>query len=130
MQSGYANCANGWKPKQVVSDDTFLIHLGGKLEIRSKVRLQSRADLSMAYTPGVARVCQAVAEDPDSSFNLTIRKNCIAVVSDGSAVLELGNIGPRRPPFRRRPPHPQSDRRIRDAPLRRIAIASKMPLSG
>lgn len=77
-----------------VSDDTFLIHLGGKLEIRSKIRLQTRSDLSMAYTPGVARVCLAVAEDPDSSFNLTIRKNCIAVVSDGSAVLGLGNIGP------------------------------------
>ncbi len=77
-----------------VSDDTFLIHLGGKLEIRSKVSLQTRADLSMAYTPGVARVCQAIATNRVNSFNLTIRKNCIAVVSDGSAVLGLGNVGP------------------------------------
>ncbi len=77
-----------------VSDDTFLIHLGGKLEVRSKVRLKTRADLSMAYTPGVARVCKAIHESPSDSFNLTIRKNCIAVVSDGSAVLGLGNIGP------------------------------------
>jgi len=77
-----------------VSDDTFLMHIGGKLEISSKVPLKTRADLSMAYTPGVARVCKAIAETPKSSFNLTIRKNCIAVVSDGSAVLGLGNIGP------------------------------------
>jgi len=80
---------------QSVSDDTFLMHLGGKLEIRSKVKLKTRADLSMAYTPGVARVCQAIERDPDSSFNLTIRKNCVAIVSDGSAVLGLGNIGTR-----------------------------------
>jgi malate dehydrogenase (oxaloacetate-decarboxylating) len=77
-----------------VSDDTFLMHLGGKLEITSKVPLKTRSDLSMAYTPGVARVCKAIEVDPDASFNLTIRKNCIAVVSDGSAVLGLGNIGP------------------------------------
>ncbi len=77
-----------------VSDDTFLMHLGGKLEIRSKVPLKTRAHLSMAYTPGVARVCRAIADDAIGSFNLTIRKNCIAVVSDGSAVLGLGNIGP------------------------------------
>jgi malate dehydrogenase (oxaloacetate-decarboxylating) len=76
-----------------VSDNTFLMHLGGKLEIRSKVPLETRSDLSMAYTPGVARVCEAIHEDPRSSFSLTIRKNCIAVVSDGSAVLGLGNIG-------------------------------------
>ena len=76
-----------------VSDDTFLMHLGGKLEIKSKVPLKTRADLSMAYTPGVARVCSAIQDDYHSSFNLTIRKNCIAVVSDGSAVLGLGNIG-------------------------------------
>jgi malate dehydrogenase (oxaloacetate-decarboxylating) len=76
-----------------VSDDTFLMHLGGKLEIRSKVPLNTRADLSMAYTPGVARVCMAIHDDPRTSFNLTIRRNCIAVVSDGSAVLGLGNIG-------------------------------------
>ncbi len=76
-----------------VSDNTFLMHLGGKLEIASKVPLKTRADLSMAYTPGVARVCMAIHEDYRTSFNLTIRKNCIAVVSDGSAVLGLGNIG-------------------------------------
>ncbi len=78
-----------------VSDDTFLMHLGGKLEVRSRVPLKTRSDLSMAYTPGVARVCKVIAGDPRTSFNLTIRKNCIAVVSDGSAVLGLGNIGPR-----------------------------------
>ncbi len=77
-----------------VSDDTFLMHLGGKLEIHSKVQLLTRADLSMAYTPGVARVCTAIRDDPNTSFSLTIRKNTIAVVSDGSAVLGLGNIGP------------------------------------
>jgi malate dehydrogenase (oxaloacetate-decarboxylating) len=76
-----------------VSDDTFLLHLGGKLEVRSRIPLKTRVDLSMAYTPGVARVCRAIAEDPGRSFNLTIRKNCIAVVSDGSAVLGLGAIG-------------------------------------
>jgi malate dehydrogenase (oxaloacetate-decarboxylating) len=77
-----------------VSDDTFLMHLGGKLEVRSRVKLKTRADLSMAYTPGVARVCKAIAEDKQLSYNLTIRKNCIAIVSDGSAVLGLGDIGP------------------------------------
>ena len=76
-----------------VSDDTFLMHLGGKLEIHSKVPLKTRADLSMAYTPGVARVCTAIEREPQSSFNLTIRKNCVAVISDGSTVLGLGNIG-------------------------------------
>jgi len=78
---------------QSASDNTFLQHLGGKLEIRSRVPLQTRADLSMAYTPGVARVCTAIHEDPLASHTLTIRKNCVAVVSDGSAVLGLGNIG-------------------------------------
>ena len=78
-----------------VSDDTFLMHLGGKLEIRSKVALKTRSDLSMVYTPGVARVCTAIKESPRASFSLTIRKNCVAVVSDGSAVLGLGNIGAR-----------------------------------
>jgi malate dehydrogenase (oxaloacetate-decarboxylating) len=77
-----------------VSDRTFLIHLGGKIEVKSKVPVKTRDDLSMAYTPGVARVCMAIAKDPDASFNLTIRKNTVAVVSDGSAVLGLGNIGP------------------------------------
>jgi malate dehydrogenase (oxaloacetate-decarboxylating) len=78
-----------------VSDRTFLLHLGGKIEVTSKVPLKTRDDLSMAYTPGVARVCQAIHEDPDASFALTIRRNTVAVVSDGSAVLGLGNIGPR-----------------------------------
>ena len=77
-----------------MSDNTFLMHLGGKLEVRSRVKLKTRADLSMAYTPGVARVCNAIAKDVQHSFNLTIRKNCIAIVSDGSAVLGLGDIGP------------------------------------
>jgi len=76
-----------------VSDNTFLAHLGGKLEITPRIPLKTRADLSMAYTPGVARVCLAIQRDPRISFNLTIRKNCVAVVSDGSAVLGLGNIG-------------------------------------
>jgi len=76
-----------------VSDKTFLMHLGGKLETASRVPLKTRADLSMAYTPGVARVCLAIADNPKTSFNLTIRKNCVAVISYGSAVLGLGNIG-------------------------------------
>lgn len=78
-----------------VSDRTFLMHLGGKIEVVSRVPLKTRDDLSMAYTPGVARVCTAIAKDPDASFNLTIRRNTIAVVSDGTAVLGLGDIGPR-----------------------------------
>jgi malate dehydrogenase (oxaloacetate-decarboxylating) len=77
-----------------VSDRTFLLHLGGKLEVRPKSPIRTRDDLSMAYTPGVARVSQAIAEDPDRSFNLTVRSNTVAVVSDGSAVLGLGAIGP------------------------------------
>ncbi|SFI34792.1 NAD-dependent malic enzyme [Planctomicrobium piriforme] len=78
-----------------VSDRTFLMHLGGKIEVISRIPIKTRDDLSMAYTPGVARVCRAIADDPDASFNLTIRRNTVAVVSDGSAVLGLGNIGPR-----------------------------------
>ena len=78
-----------------VSDRVFLMHLGGKLEVKSKVPIKTRDDLSMAYTPGVARVCKAIAEDPEDSFNLTVRKNTVAVVSDGSAVLGLGNLGAR-----------------------------------
>jgi malate dehydrogenase (oxaloacetate-decarboxylating) len=77
-----------------VSDRTFLLHLGGKLEIHSKVPVRTRDDLSMAYTPGVARVSRAIHEDPEASFALTIRRNTVAVVTDGSAVLGLGNIGP------------------------------------
>src|SRR5713226_1639655 len=77
-----------------VSDRTFLLHLGGKIEVRSKVPIRTRDDLSMAYTPGVARVCTAIAEDPSKVWNLTIKRNTVAVVTDGSAVLGLGNIGP------------------------------------
>jgi len=76
------------------SDRTFLIHLGGKLETVSKIPLKTRADLSMAYTPGVARVCQAIQKDPEKAFTLTVKKNMVAVVSDGTAVLGLGDIGP------------------------------------
>ena len=77
-----------------VSDPTFLMHLGGKIEVTSKVPLKTRADLSMAYTPGVARICDAIAKDPDKAFTLTIKKNTVAVVTDGTAVLGLGDIGP------------------------------------
>ena len=77
-----------------VSDRTFLMHLGGKIEIRSKHQIRTRDDLSMVYTPGVARVCRAIAEDPERAFNLTIKRNTVAVVTDGTAVLGLGNIGP------------------------------------
>ncbi len=77
-----------------VSDRTFLLHLGGKIEIASKAPLKTRDDLSMAYTPGVARVCTAIAEDPVKVWNLTIKSNTVAVVSDGTAVLGLGDIGP------------------------------------
>ena len=77
-----------------VSDRTFLMHLGGKIEVVSKAPLKTRSDLSMAYTPGVARVCQAIHKDPEKVFNLTIKKNTVAVISDGTAVLGLGDIGP------------------------------------
>ncbi len=77
-----------------VSDRTFLLHLGGKIEIQSKVPLKTRDDLSRAYTPGVARICQAIVDDPTDARRLTIKRNTVAVVTDGSAVLGLGNIGP------------------------------------
>ncbi len=77
-----------------ISDRTFLIHLGGKISIENKVPLNTRDDLSMAYTPGVARVCMDIKEDPSKVYNLTIKKNTIAIVTDGSAVLGLGDIGP------------------------------------
>jgi malate dehydrogenase (oxaloacetate-decarboxylating) len=77
-----------------VSDRTFLLHLGGKIEMRSKVPLRNRDDLSMAYTPGVGRVALAIAEHPEDARRLTIKRNSVAVVTDGSAVLGLGNIGP------------------------------------
>src|SRR6187397_1254908 len=77
-----------------VSDRTFLLHLGGKIEVTPKVPLKHRDDLSRAYTPGVARVCLAIAENPADARRLTIKRNTIAVVTDGTAVLGLGNIGP------------------------------------
>jgi malate dehydrogenase (oxaloacetate-decarboxylating) len=76
------------------SDRTFLAHLGGKIEVVSKVPVKTRDELSMVYTPGVGRICQAIVRDPAEVRNLTIKRNTVAVVSDGSAVLGFGNIGP------------------------------------
>jgi malate dehydrogenase (oxaloacetate-decarboxylating) len=76
-----------------VSDRTFLMHKGGKIEVRPKLPLKTRDDLSMAYTPGVARVSSAIHDDPSAAWALTIKGNCVAVVSDGTAVLGLGDIG-------------------------------------
>ncbi|MGG1515655.1 NAD-dependent malic enzyme [Paenibacillus oryzisoli] len=78
-----------------VSDQTFLLHLGGKVEVTPKVPIKNRDDLSRVYTPGVARVCMAIHEDPAKAHSLTIKRNTVAVVSDGTAVLGLGNIGPK-----------------------------------
>ncbi|MGP0102523.1 MAG: NAD-dependent malic enzyme [Solirubrobacteraceae bacterium] len=77
------------------TDRTFLLHVGGKIEQRNKHPLKTRDDLSMVYTPGVARVCRAIADDQDKAFQYTIKRNTVAVVSDGTAVLGLGDIGPR-----------------------------------
>jgi malate dehydrogenase (oxaloacetate-decarboxylating) len=77
-----------------VSDRTFLLHKGGKIEVRPKLPIKTRDDLSMAYTPGVGRVSMAIHEDPSKAWALTIKGNCVAVVSDGTAVLGLGDIGP------------------------------------
>jgi len=77
-----------------VSDPTFLMHLGGKIEVVPRVPLKTRADLSMAYTPGVARICDAIYQEPEKVFTLTIKKNTVAIVTDGTAVLGLGDIGP------------------------------------
>jgi malate dehydrogenase (oxaloacetate-decarboxylating) len=78
-----------------ITDRTLQLHLGGKIEIHNKSPLKTRDELSMAYTPGVARVCEVIHADPDKAFQYTIKRNTVAVVSDGSAVLGLGNIGPR-----------------------------------
>ncbi len=77
-----------------VSDRTFLMHLGGKITVNAKAPIKTRNVLSMVYTPGVARVCMAIHEDPSKAHQLTIKKNTVAVITDGSAVLGLGNIGP------------------------------------
>jgi malate dehydrogenase (oxaloacetate-decarboxylating) len=77
-----------------VSDSTFLAHLGGKITIQPKIPVKTRADLSKVYTPGVARISMAIAKDPDKAFQLTIKRNSVAVVTDGTAVLGLGDIGP------------------------------------
>jgi malate dehydrogenase (oxaloacetate-decarboxylating) len=77
-----------------VSDRTFLLHLGGKLEVQPRSPLKTRDDLSMAYTPGVARISEAIAASPEAAWNLTVKQNTVAVVSDGTAVLGLGDIGP------------------------------------
>ena len=76
------------------SDRTFLIHLGGKIEVNGKFPVKHRDELSMAYTPGVARVCTAIHQNPELAYNLTIKRNMVAVVTDGTAVLGLGDIGP------------------------------------
>ena len=78
-----------------VSDRTFLMHLGGKIEMQSKVPIRNRDDLSMVYTPGVARVALTIAANPSDARRLTVKRNSVAVVTDGSAVLGLGNLGPR-----------------------------------
>lgn len=77
-----------------VSDRTFLVHLGGKIEVTPKLPIKNRDDLSRVYTPGVARVCTAIAENRDKAYSLTIKRNTVAVISDGTAVLGLGDIGP------------------------------------
>jgi malate dehydrogenase (oxaloacetate-decarboxylating) len=77
-----------------VSDRTFLMHLGGKISVNGKFPIKTRDQLSQAYTPGVARICNAIAEDKNKAFTLTMKSNTVAIVTDGSAVLGLGNIGP------------------------------------
>ena len=107
-----------------VSDRTFLMHLGGKIEVNGRIAVKTRDDLSMAYTPGVARVCMAIHDDPEKVYNLTIKQNTVAVVTDGSAVLGLGDIGRGRgdPRDGGQVPHLQVVRRRRRFPL---ALATK-----
>lgn len=78
-----------------VSDRTFLMHLGGKIEIHPRVQVKTRADLSHIYTPGVARVVEAIAQDPSKAFQLTMKRNTIAIITDGTAILGLGHLGPK-----------------------------------
>src|SRR6478672_1376785 len=74
-------------------DRTFRLHQGGKISMESKLPLKRRADLAMAYTPGVGRICMAIAQDPEQVYSLTVKGNMVAIVTDGSAVLGLGNLG-------------------------------------
>jgi malate dehydrogenase (oxaloacetate-decarboxylating) len=78
-----------------VSDRTFLMHLGGKIEVHPRIQVKTRADLSHIYTPGVARVVEAIAQDPNKAFQLTMKRNTVAIVTDGTAILGLGHLGPK-----------------------------------
>ncbi|MGC8488490.1 MAG: NAD-dependent malic enzyme, partial [Clostridia bacterium] len=79
---------------EYVSDRTFLMHLGGKIAIEPRVQVKNREDLSHVYTPGVAKIVQAIADDPSKAFQLTAKRNLVAIVTDGTAILGLGNLGP------------------------------------